>query len=166
MACFRSSRALLTISCMRLATSKSKVPFTFKPKLPRCCCCENVFACFVDSQRGFALGRQNELTHTHTFVAHARRTLPTTLFSTSRGRRSILTTVRARVSRGRRKKISVFGNFFNLSHGLECAQPGPFALLSCEGFGGGHEIVDNLLFNTCRESGDHGAFNRWVSRND
>jgi hypothetical protein len=30
-----------------------------------------------------------------------------------------------------------------------------------DGFGGGSEIVDNLLFNTCRESGDHGAFNSW-----
>jgi len=30
-----------------------------------------------------------------------------------------------------------------------------------DGFGGGAEISDNLLFNTCRESGDHGAFNSW-----
>merc|ERR1711998_442510 len=30
-----------------------------------------------------------------------------------------------------------------------------------DGFGGGAEIVNNLLFNTCRESGDHGAFNSW-----
>ena len=30
-----------------------------------------------------------------------------------------------------------------------------------DGFGGGSEIVHNLLFNTCRESGDHGAFNSW-----
>jgi hypothetical protein len=30
-----------------------------------------------------------------------------------------------------------------------------------DGFGGGAEITNNLMFNTCRESGDHGAFNSW-----
>eukprot|EP01062_Namystynia_karyoxenos_P023974 TRINITY_DN19300_c0_g1_i1.p1 TRINITY_DN19300_c0_g1~~TRINITY_DN19300_c0_g1_i1.p1 ORF type:complete len:935 (+),score=273.61 TRINITY_DN19300_c0_g1_i1:66-2870(+) len=30
-----------------------------------------------------------------------------------------------------------------------------------DGFGGGSEMSDNLFFNTCRESGDHGAFNSW-----
>eukprot|EP01065_Artemidia_motanka_P009904 TRINITY_DN1513_c0_g1_i3.p1 TRINITY_DN1513_c0_g1~~TRINITY_DN1513_c0_g1_i3.p1 ORF type:complete len:935 (+),score=335.66 TRINITY_DN1513_c0_g1_i3:85-2889(+) len=30
-----------------------------------------------------------------------------------------------------------------------------------DGFGGGALITQNLLFNTCRESGDHGAFNSW-----
>jgi len=30
-----------------------------------------------------------------------------------------------------------------------------------DGFGGGAEVNSNLLFNTCRESGDHGAFNSW-----
>ena len=30
-----------------------------------------------------------------------------------------------------------------------------------DGFGGGADIANNLLFNTCRESGDHGAFNSW-----
>jgi len=30
-----------------------------------------------------------------------------------------------------------------------------------DGFGGGNEIEKNLLFSTCRESGDHGAFNSW-----
>jgi len=30
-----------------------------------------------------------------------------------------------------------------------------------DGFGGGAEISSNLLFNTCRESSDHGAFNSW-----
>jgi len=30
-----------------------------------------------------------------------------------------------------------------------------------DGFGGGAEISQNLLFNTCRESSDHGAFNSW-----
>jgi len=30
-----------------------------------------------------------------------------------------------------------------------------------DGFGGGAEVRHNLLFNTCRESGDHGAFNSW-----
>jgi len=30
-----------------------------------------------------------------------------------------------------------------------------------DGFGGGHEMEYNLMFNTCRESGDHGPFNSW-----
>ena len=30
-----------------------------------------------------------------------------------------------------------------------------------DGFGGGTVISDNLLANTCRESGDHGPFNSW-----
>ncbi len=30
-----------------------------------------------------------------------------------------------------------------------------------DGFGGGSEIVENILFNTCRESSDHGPFNSW-----
>jgi len=30
-----------------------------------------------------------------------------------------------------------------------------------DGFGGGSKLVNNLMFNTCRESGDHGAFNSW-----
>ena len=30
-----------------------------------------------------------------------------------------------------------------------------------DGFGGGNELYDNVLFNTCRESSDHGAFNSW-----
>ncbi len=30
-----------------------------------------------------------------------------------------------------------------------------------DGFGGGTSISDNLIFNTCRESGDHGPFNSW-----
>ena len=30
-----------------------------------------------------------------------------------------------------------------------------------DGFGGGNELTTNLLFNTCRESSDHGAFNSW-----
>jgi hypothetical protein len=29
-----------------------------------------------------------------------------------------------------------------------------------DGFGGGDEIAHNLVFSTCRESGDHGPFNR------
>lgn len=32
-----------------------------------------------------------------------------------------------------------------------------------DGFGGANTLVDNLLYNTCRESSDHGAFNRSVS---
>ena len=30
-----------------------------------------------------------------------------------------------------------------------------------DGFGGGDEIAHNLVFSTCRESGDHGPFNSW-----
>ena len=30
-----------------------------------------------------------------------------------------------------------------------------------DGFGGGATVSSNLLFNTCRESSDHGAFNSW-----
>jgi len=30
-----------------------------------------------------------------------------------------------------------------------------------DGFGGGNVISNNLLFNTCRESGDHGPINTW-----
>mmetsp|Transcript_34287 Transcript_34287/g.79254 ORF Transcript_34287/g.79254 Transcript_34287/m.79254 type:complete len:919 (-) Transcript_34287:403-3159(-) len=30
-----------------------------------------------------------------------------------------------------------------------------------DGFGGGAKVSNNLMFNTCRESGDHGAFNSW-----
>ena len=30
-----------------------------------------------------------------------------------------------------------------------------------DGFGGNSSVVKNLLFNTCRESGDHGPFNSW-----
>ena len=30
-----------------------------------------------------------------------------------------------------------------------------------DGFGGGNNVTENLLFNTCRESGDHGPFNSW-----
>jgi len=30
-----------------------------------------------------------------------------------------------------------------------------------DGFGGGDEIAYNLIFSTCRESGDHGPFNSW-----
>lgn len=30
-----------------------------------------------------------------------------------------------------------------------------------DGFGGGNVVSDNLLFNTCGESGDHGAINSW-----
>merc|ERR1712178_554867 len=32
---------------------------------------------------------------------------------------------------------------------------------SNDGFGGGDEIAYNLVFSTCRESGDHGPFNSW-----
>lgn len=32
---------------------------------------------------------------------------------------------------------------------------------SNDGFGGGDEISHNLVFSTCRESGDHGPFNSW-----
>ena len=30
-----------------------------------------------------------------------------------------------------------------------------------DGFGGGSNVSENLIFNTCRESGDHGPFNSW-----
>jgi hypothetical protein len=30
-----------------------------------------------------------------------------------------------------------------------------------DGFGGGSEVTENLIFNSCRESGDHGPFNSW-----
>ena len=30
-----------------------------------------------------------------------------------------------------------------------------------DGFGGANVVASNLLFNTCRESSDHGAFNSW-----
>ena len=30
-----------------------------------------------------------------------------------------------------------------------------------DGFGGGSNVTENILFNTCRESGDHGPFNSW-----
>lgn len=30
-----------------------------------------------------------------------------------------------------------------------------------DGFGGGDEVSENLIFNTCRESGDHGPINSW-----
>eukprot|EP00698_Gefionella_okellyi_P023671 TRINITY_DN8153_c0_g1_i1.p1 TRINITY_DN8153_c0_g1~~TRINITY_DN8153_c0_g1_i1.p1 ORF type:complete len:532 (+),score=110.27 TRINITY_DN8153_c0_g1_i1:508-2103(+) len=30
-----------------------------------------------------------------------------------------------------------------------------------DGFGGANEVNENLLFNSCRESGDHGPFNSW-----
>ena len=30
-----------------------------------------------------------------------------------------------------------------------------------DGFGGGDEIVGNLILNCVRESGDHGPFNSW-----
>lgn len=30
-----------------------------------------------------------------------------------------------------------------------------------DGFCGGHTVEQNLIFNTCRESGDHGPFNSW-----
>ena len=30
-----------------------------------------------------------------------------------------------------------------------------------DGFGGDSEIIENFLFNTCRESGEHGPFNSW-----
>ena len=30
-----------------------------------------------------------------------------------------------------------------------------------DGFGGGNNITENILFNYCRDSGDHGPFNSW-----
>ena len=30
-----------------------------------------------------------------------------------------------------------------------------------DGFGGGTNVTNNLIYNQCRESGDHGAMNSW-----
>jgi len=30
-----------------------------------------------------------------------------------------------------------------------------------DGFGGGDEVYGNILWNTCRESSDHGPMNSW-----
>lgn len=30
-----------------------------------------------------------------------------------------------------------------------------------DGFGGGTRLTENILFNTCRETSDHGPFNSW-----
>lgn len=39
---------------------------------------------------------------------------------------------------------------------------GPRAMVNFnDGFGGGNDLGHNLIFNTCRESSDHGAFNSW-----
>lgn len=39
---------------------------------------------------------------------------------------------------------------------------GPRAMVNFnDNFGGGHELLLNLIFNSCRESSDHGAFNSW-----
>eukprot|EP00051_Salpingoeca_urceolata_P012202 m.151344 g.151344 ORF g.151344 m.151344 type:complete len:412 (-) comp17408_c0_seq6:91-1326(-) len=39
---------------------------------------------------------------------------------------------------------------------------GPRALVNFnDNFGGGHDLGHNILFNSCRESSDHGAFNSW-----
>lgn len=50
-------------------------------------------------------------------------------------------------------ETSISGNvFFN----------GPRAGINFnDGFGGGDELSHNLVFSTCRESGDHGPFNSW-----
>jgi len=46
-------------------------------------------------------------------------------------------------------------------HG-NCFFNGPRAGVNAnDGFGGGDEISNNLVFSTCRESGDHGPFNSW-----
>ena len=31
-----------------------------------------------------------------------------------------------------------------------------------DGFGGGNDVNTNLIFNMCRESGDHGPWNRYL----
>ena len=33
-------------------------------------------------------------------------------------------------------------------------------------FGGGTNVTNNLIFNQCRESGDHGAMNAWYVRHE
>ena len=35
------------------------------------------------------------------------------------------------------------------------------AILFNDAFGGGNEVANNLIFNTCTESGDHGPINSW-----
>eukprot|EP00966_Prymnesium_polylepis_P319834 7376258-Prymnesium_polylepis.2 len=45
----------------------------------------------------------------------------------------------------------------SLAHGV---RPATIRAVN-DGFGGGTIIQNNLLFNTCRESGDHGPFNSW-----
>ena len=35
-----------------------------------------------------------------------------------------------------------------------------------DGFGGGTNVTNNLIFNQCRESGDHGAMNAWYVRHE
>ena len=55
-------------------------------------------------------------------------------------------------------------------HRRSCAFPqvffnGPRAGINAnDGFGGGDDISRNLVFSTCRESGDHGPFNSWDRR--
>eukprot|EP00041_Stephanoeca_diplocostata_P018366 m.384336 g.384336 ORF g.384336 m.384336 type:complete len:180 (+) comp20990_c0_seq4:177-716(+) len=39
---------------------------------------------------------------------------------------------------------------------------GPRAMVNFnDNFGGGHDLGYNMLYNSCRESSDHGAFNSW-----
>merc|ERR1719461_265770 len=39
---------------------------------------------------------------------------------------------------------------------------GPRAMINFnDGFGGGNTVSNSLIFNTCRESGDHGPINSW-----
>ena len=37
------------------------------------------------------------------------------------------------------------------------------AILFNDAFGGGNEVISNLIFNTCSQSGDHGPINSWYS---
>jgi len=48
----------------------------------------------------------------------------------------------------------------NVSHNVMYNMPRA-AINFNDGFGGGNIMSNNVLFNTCRESGDHGAFNSW-----
>jgi hypothetical protein len=45
---------------------------------------------------------------------------------------------------------------------LQLPHAGPRAGINAnDGFGGGDAILHNLVFSTCRESGDHGPYNSW-----
>ena len=44
---------------------------------------------------------------------------------------------------------------------MSASLPAPFFFSSNDGFGGGHNTSLNAMWNTCRETGDHGPMNSW-----